>query len=343
MRFRLPLPAPPRLAGGLAAALMFAIAAPACSGGNTERNDAAGAKTAAAEVSALGAIAYVDTAGCIVRVDVGTRQSVKVCPASTHGVTGIAWVNQDTLAYVTREGVALGWRYYDFATRKDGSLRAAEGPPVVHAGPVQPYNIFGELIEVDSQGAVTVVGTSDRTTIYSAPATAQDLALPQLLTWSPDGRWALLEYARERKVVAVSRDGSRKVEIAPGGRGLVSWFMPRAGATPHMDFTCGLPTAETFKCAPVLQRAVAADPAGSDLLLAWQPCTGATGYEVVVRDEASGAVLAQAVAALPSFRLRAERMGSGGTLSWQVRPLIGTAPGAWSEKGLIGEPRLQQP
>ncbi|MGD9932104.1 MAG: hypothetical protein AB7T37_00145 [Dehalococcoidia bacterium] len=291
-----------------------------------------------------GTLVYVDPSGCIVRVDLAadTQAGQTVCPQTAQGVIAVAWLDARRIAYVTPESERIGWRYYDYATGGDGMLIPGEGPPAIHAGPVQPYSIFGELVEVDAVGTVTIRAGDTVRAIYSGPPSSNDLALPQLLTWSPDAQWIVLERSRQRALTIVSRDGSRVLDIADASRGLISWFMPAAGATPHMDFTCGLPSPEAYACSPLLRAAVPG-PLGEDVLLTWQSCTGATGYEIEVTSAASGEVVVHEVVAATGYRLVPADIGSaaGGELRWRVRPFIGNDRAAWSGAGTI-ELRLLQ-
>lgn len=293
-----------------------------------------------------GTFVYVDPSGCIVRVDLESEAGpdVTVCPQTAQGVTAVSWLDAGRIAYVTPESERIGWRYYDFTTGEDGALLPGEGPPAIHAGPVQPYSMFGELVDVDAAGTVTVTSAEATRSVYSAPATADDLALPQLLTWSPDAQWIVLERSRERTLTIVSRDGSRAIDIAAASRGLVSWFMPAAGATPHMDFTCGLPSPEAYACSPILREALPG-PLGEDVLLTWQSCTGATGYEIEVTSAATGEVLVHEVLAATGYRLVLADIGgaTAGELRWRVRPFIGNDRAAWSAPGSIAPKMLARP
>jgi hypothetical protein len=277
-----------------------------------------------------GAIVYVDAEGCIARVP--GLGAAPFCPDSPHAVSGLTWLDEDRVAYITPELAQAGWRVYDYATGSDGVLLPGEGPRAVHAGPVQPYSVLGDVLATDMEGDVWVLRGMERTLVYE-DADADDPALPGLITWSPDGEWALMQDGRDQALVIIRRDGSEAVRLAEASGGVVSWFMPGAGGAPHMDFTCGFPTPETYACAPELR-----EPDSSirgTLLLAWQACTGATGYEIVVRD-AGGAVVFREVVPGVAYRLHGSSLaGATGELRWQVRSLIGLDRGTWSAEAVL--------
>lgn len=273
-----------------------------------------------------GAIAYLDADGCIawVRLRDGARGTH--CPDTRGRVTALTWLDADTIAYVTPELARLGWRGLRISTGAEFALDpVAESPRIYQVGAPQFYSVLGERIDiVDGSAAWTSADGSERRVLLAPGAGRGPLAM---VTWSPDGAAVLLAEGAHKALWVVDRAGAAR-RIAAASAGFASWFVPAAGAMPHADLTCTLPTEFTYRCqaAPWQPADGAPSVAGDEILLSWSACPGVTGYELEVVGP-TGEVVHRRVSSVQAQRFTPPGPGD---YTWRVRTRIGAEPTAWS-------------
>lgn len=317
-----------RRAVPLAAAVATALAASACTGADETAPQAA----PPAGPTAPGSIAFIDRDRCISVIPAAGGDVDQYCPKTRTGVASLTWLDASTVAFVTEERLRAGWSGYDINTGVETVLTLAESPRIVQAGVPQFYSIEGERVEAGPGGEVIRTSSDGASSVtVLTPALAGSDGLLALATWSPDGDWLLLRQGTEKALWVVSEDGESPHRIAGESRGAVSWFIPSAGAMPHADLTCTLPTPATYLCQPLLRApadAATARLADGWLPLTWSLCPGATGYQLEVTTGGGAQPVVTHVSAATAYRFVAP---AAGTYAWRVRPLIGESPGPWSE------------
>jgi len=326
------------------AARRLALVALAISGGLATacgvQSDPAGSGSGApaGAQGAAGVIAFVDSSGCIARVEAATGQSVgsPFCTSSKAGVTSLVWLDADSAAYATAESRALGWQVVNFSTGATAKMDMAEAPRVSIIPP-QFYSPRGEDLDIDKSGVVGRMEGESLKRIFPPEGVAPDEST-RLVTWSPDADWVLLSTSTDKELWVVGRNGQNPTKLVERSRGVATWFVPSAGAMPHADLTCSVTTAGSFSCQPALRLPADGDSvrrnSGATLDLSWAPCPGATGYEVeiytgdsvdpAIRRVVAGAFSHHNVDSLPT-----------GTARWRVRALIGPTPAPWSPERTV--------
>ncbi len=285
----------------------------------------------------MGTIAYVDAGGCIARVPAnGTPATDQpFCPQTRQGVTYVAWQDAASIAYVTPETAALGWRLVDFRAKTDELLPVDESPRIRILTTAPWYrSVQGEAVEVGSGGVVSRIENGQRIAIFTPGAGNGATGTARLATWSPDSQWLLLFVSPGDALWVVRRDGSSAWQVAASSRGQVAWFMPGVGALPHLDLTCT--TVAAFDCTPAPQSPqrgakVVASPDGT-VHLTWSVCPGATGYEVEVLPAGSDVPVISHLSVGTTFRVPVSALSGGGNWRWRVRSLIGDRAAPWSEE-----------
>ena len=280
----------------------------------------------------MGTIAYVNANGCIARVPANGSPAAErpFCPETHQGVTFIAWQDANAIAYVVPEMAALGWREIDFETGADAALSVAEAPKIRLLTTAPWYrSARGEVVEFDAAGILYRLDEGRKVPIFS-PSLNRISGTPRLATWSPDSEWLLLFVSPDDALWVVRRDGSASYQVAASSRAQASWFMPGAGALPHLDLTCT--TASAFDCQVSLQSPADAASIVGSVLLEWSLCPGATGYEVVVTAPGASNPVIEHLSVATTFRAPIAALTAGTTWRWKVRPLVGTQPGPWSRE-----------
>jgi hypothetical protein len=315
-----------RRALALAIPLALAPAWFACAGAAPPVPAPAGQEVPAAPGNAAGTVAYVDTGGCIAWVPVEGGPAGRACPPTRGGITAITWLDAATIAYVTPELSRTGWRAIRTTTGEDIALDPLESPRIYQVGAPQFYSVLGERIDIENGAAAWTSADGTGRRILLAPGEGRDRLA--MVTWSPDGRGVLLAEGAHKALWVAFPHGSEPRRIAPASTGIASWFVPSAGAMPHADLTCTLPTEFTYRCQsePWKPSEAAEVPAGATVLLAYSACPGVTGYELEVTGP-GGAVLLRRVSAAQVQRFTPP---APGTYQWRVRTLIGAEPTAWS-------------
>lgn len=272
-----------------------------------------------------GTIAFVDAEGCIAWVPLAGGQPGRACPATRGRVSAITWLDARTIAYVTPELARTGWRAVRTDTGGDIALAPAESPRIYQVGAPQFYSVLGDRIDIEAGAAIftSADGRARRTLLAPGPGRAA-LAM---VTWSPDGEGAVLAEGAAKALWVVARSGGEPRRIAAASSGIVSWFVPDAGAMPHADLTCTLPGESTWRCEPQPWQPGEgqAAAAGEEAVLAWSACPGATGYELEITGP-GGAVIVSRISAAPAQRFTPPAPGA---YTWRVRSRIGSAPGPW--------------
>lgn len=318
--------------GALALAMLGAAG---CSGNGSNTGISSGAAATAASRPApddMGVVAYVDANGCIARVAAnGSNQKLPTfCPQTRQGVTFVAWQDATSVSYVVPESAALGWRFHDFETGADGLLPVDEAPKIRLLATAPWYrSAKGEVVEFDAGGTLYRLDNGSRIPIFW-PAAYHLTGTPRLATWSPDSQWLLLFVSPGDALWVVKRDGSIAFQVAESSRAQVAWFMPDAGALPHLDLTCT--TASAFNCRVNLQSPADGASVPGSVLLEWSLCPGATGYELEVTPETGGQPVVQHLSVATTFRVPGAVLTGSTTWHWRVRPLIGTDRGEWSQE-----------
>lgn len=272
-----------------------------------------------------GTIAYLETAGCIAWVPLAGGPPGRACPATRGGVSAITWLDARTIAYVTPELARTGWRAIRTDTGEDIALHPAESPRIYQVGAPQFYSVLGDRIDIEAGAAVfTSADGSDRRTLL-APGPGRGAVA--MVTWSPDGEGAVLAEGAAKALWVVSRSGGEPRRVAAASSGIVSWFVPAAGAMPHADLTCTLPGESTWRCEPQPWQPAEGAPAaaGEEVVLTWSACPGATGYELEITAP-GGAVIVSRISAAQAQRFTPP---APGVYTWRVRSRIGSAPGPW--------------
>lgn len=295
--------------------------------------------TLGSDTSDLGLIAYIDTSGCIARVDAanGSPPGAPFCPPSRQGATSVTWIDSKSAAYVTAESRALGWQLVHFESGKTQRMDIADAPRVLLIPP-QFYSSRGERLSIDAEGVVSRDDADADVRIFPPAPKAPDDST-RLVAWSPDGEWVLLSTSTDKELWIVGRDGRNPTKIASASKGVASWFMPAVGATPHADLSCSVTTSQSFGCVTPLRLPLdgaTVVPTGADPTIdfTWSACPGATGYEVEVSGSVAGIPSLSAVVAGTFLHQSVDSL-PGTALRWRVRALIGSVPAPWSEVRVV--------
>ncbi len=272
-----------------------------------------------------GTIAYLDAGGCIAWIPLSAGVAGRACPAARGRVSAITWLDDRTIAYLTPELTRTAWRAIRTDTGEDIALYPVESPRVYQVGAPQFYSVLGDRIDIVEGAAVfTSADGGERRTLL-APGPGRGAVA--MVTWSPDGEGAVLAEGAAKALWVVSRAGGEPRRIAAASSGIVSWYVPAAGAMPHADLTCTLPGESTWRCEPQPWKPAEGDAAvpGEEVVLAWSACPGATGYELEISGP-GGVVVHRRISAAQAQRFTPP---GPGTYTWRVRARIGTAPGPW--------------
>lgn len=281
---------------------------------------------APAPPAGAGTIAYTDGNGCIAWVPAAGGPSARACPPSRGGITAITWLDAETIAYVTPELSRIGWRAIRTSTGDDLALDPLESPRIYQVGAPQYYSVLGERIDIENGAVAWTSADGTERRILLAPGQGRDRFT--MVTWSPDGSGVLLAEGSAKALWVAYPHGGPPRRIAPASTGIASWFIPTAGAMPHADLTCTLPTEFTYRCQsePWKPGEAAATAASAEALLAYSACPGVTGYELEVTGPSGTALRRVSAAQVQRFTPPAP-----GTYQWRVRTLIGNQPTAWSQ------------
>lgn len=200
-------------------------------------------------ISIPGTIVYFDHDGCIVRADAsGANRKELYCEAES-GPGFLTWVDAKTVAFARFDSPTPVWILVDIETGK------ATGTTVAVSQYTSQYKGFhfpgqnaisslGESVSVDQRdGKVFRIVDGIRTEI--ADFDVREYGGPNIVTWSPDGQWILLQYYPPRnndgrnELWILSRDGAVRGTLATDARGSPgSWWIDGLGFLPAVE---GLP------------------------------------------------------------------------------------------------------
>ena len=193
-----------------------------------------------------GAIVYFDRDGCIIRADASGAAHQEVYCQETHGPEFVSWVDANTVAFARFTSPTPVWVLVDIQTRKateTGSI-ASQKDSFRFPGP-NAVSPLGETVSVDQRDG-KVFRIVDGVRIQIADFDVREYGGPNILTWSPDGQWILLQYYPPRnndgrsELWILSRDGLVRGTLATDARGApASWWIDGIGFLPAVE---GLPS-----------------------------------------------------------------------------------------------------
>jgi hypothetical protein len=194
--------------------------------------------------SISGVIVYFDRDGCIIRVDASGATRQELYCEGTQGPRIVSWVDAKTVAFARFVAPAAVWVLVDVETRQATQTGGIAGQYKGFPGPGSAVSPSGDTISVDQRdGKVFLVAGGVRTQI--ADFDVREYGGPNVLTWSPDGQWILLQYYPPRsddgrsELWILSRDGVIKGTLATDAFGTAaSWWIEGQGFLPAVD---GLP------------------------------------------------------------------------------------------------------
>jgi hypothetical protein len=187
-----------------------------------------------------GMIAYSDWDQCIRRVDAsGAGKEQKFCPSFRGEIGQLAWVDANTMVYVTYGPAVSTWSKLDWITM---TATAVPGAAARIFEPQDPVSIRGERASIGRDGSV-YRGNGEMVRIYEFSADS-NRPFPEILTWSPDGEWLLVRYPADSELWIIRRDGSVAGSFAEEAAQTASWWIPGSGVAPKVDLPAGFSLAK---------------------------------------------------------------------------------------------------
>jgi hypothetical protein len=184
-----------------------------------------------------GEILYLDKDSCFRRATASDGQVAKLACIPQEYSAGLYWLDEDT-AELVRYG-SRGPELWDVdlrsGTLKDtGRILANTNlKPPVSGGAYAPN---GAYAFGDSKGGVSVLVDGRQTQI--AQFDVGEHNGPQVLLWSPDSNWLLLQYyprySGASELWIVSRDGQTQGTLAHDASQLAAWRINGLGAQPQL-------------------------------------------------------------------------------------------------------------
>lgn len=190
-----------------------------------------------AQPSIPGEILYLDEDSCFRRVTAATGQVTKLACIPREYGAGLYWLDEDT-AELVRYG-SRGPELWD-VDLKSGTLRDT-GRTLANANLKPPasggaYAPNGAYAFGDSKGGVSVLVDGRQTQI--AKFDVGEYNGPQVLLWSPDSSWLLLQYyprySGASELWIISRDGQTRGTLARDASQLAAWRIEGEGAQPQL-------------------------------------------------------------------------------------------------------------